>query len=400
MNLTPAMQQYYEIKNHYKEAIVFFRMWDFYEMFEQDAQIAHKILGITLTTRNKNAETPILLAGIPYHAKDKYLPKLVDAGYKVAIVEQSSSPVAKWIVEREVVRVVTPWTLSLEAEWYEHLSENHYLVSLTKNNDGYGMSVFHTLSNDWSCSEFSDFESCQVALYKHAWNEVILDRQLFQDQDIHDLLGKKFGLHIYSFPVPVKADTYLTDLFETRTLGSYGIENKSLAQNAAALLHAYLCEHQKKYIKHTKTLRYESYTSCMKLDPATIRSLDLVYNIHTQSKVQGTLFWVLNNTKTPMGKRFLHESILHPLQDKKEIEERQQFIQAWESEGELLDNVMVELANIGDLEALITRFHYGRVWPKDLIHIKRSLESVERIIGLVEDSGNNILIESLRSEIS
>jgi DNA mismatch repair protein MutS len=114
MTITPAMQQYYDMKSHYSDAILFFRMGDFYEMFEDDAQIAHKILGIALTSRNKNAENPVLLAGIPFHAKEKYLPLLVQAGYKVAIAEQTSSAQAKGIVERQVVRVVTPATIGLE----------------------------------------------------------------------------------------------------------------------------------------------------------------------------------------------------------------------------------------------------------------------------------------------
>jgi len=117
--LTPWMIQFYEIKEQYKDCILFFRMWDFYEMFDEDANIAHRVLWIAVTSRNKNAAKPIPLAGIPFHAKEKYLPQLVKAGYKVAIAEQVSDPKAKWIVKREVQRVVTPSTLSLEWENYE-----------------------------------------------------------------------------------------------------------------------------------------------------------------------------------------------------------------------------------------------------------------------------------------
>jgi len=134
MKLTPAMQQYYDIKNQYKDAILFFRMGDFYEMFAEDANIAHRVLGIAVTSRNKNAAEPIPLAWIPYHAKEKYLPLLVWAGYKVAIAEQVSHPKLKWIVKREVVRVVTPATLDLEWDWYGKPESSSYLVSVVCEN--------------------------------------------------------------------------------------------------------------------------------------------------------------------------------------------------------------------------------------------------------------------------
>jgi len=131
MSITPAMQQYYDIKKDYSDSILFFRMWDFYEMFDEDAHIAHRVLWINITSRNKNAEKPTPLAWIPYHAKEKYLPTLVNAWYKVAIVEQVSDPKLKWIVRREVVRVVTPSTLNLEWENYENtLNNSNFIVSI------------------------------------------------------------------------------------------------------------------------------------------------------------------------------------------------------------------------------------------------------------------------------
>jgi len=131
-NHTPAMQQYHDIKKEYPDSIIFFRMGDFYEMFGEDAHIAHKVLGINITSRNKNASNPEALAGIPYHAKDKYLPSLIEAGYKVAIVEQVSDPKLKGIVKREVVRVVTPATLSLEGDTYDQYADRSLLLALTR----------------------------------------------------------------------------------------------------------------------------------------------------------------------------------------------------------------------------------------------------------------------------
>jgi DNA mismatch repair protein MutS len=152
--LTPAMQQYYEIKKDYGDAILFFRMGDFYEMFEEDAKIAHKVLGITLTSRNKNAQNPILLAGIPYHAKEKYLPTLIKAGYKVAIAEQVSDPKLKGIVKREVVRVVTPATLSLENEGYDSQESNSQIVAVIQNEKSYGFASLNLSNHIFECCEF------------------------------------------------------------------------------------------------------------------------------------------------------------------------------------------------------------------------------------------------------
>ena len=150
-SLTPAMQQYYDIKKDYQDSILFFRMGDFYEMFESDAQIAHKILGITLTSRNKNAKNPILLAGIPYHAKEKYLPLLIKAGYKVAIAEQVSDPKLKGIVKREVTRVVTPATLSLENEGYENIEQSSVVIALVQNGSEYGFSSMNLSNHVFEC---------------------------------------------------------------------------------------------------------------------------------------------------------------------------------------------------------------------------------------------------------
>jgi len=140
MEHTPAMQQYYTLKEQYQDSILFFRMGDFYEMFDEDAQIAHRVLGIAITTRNKNATSPTPLAGIPYHAKEKYLRLLIDAGYKVAIAEQISDPNLKGIVQREVVRIVTPATITLESESYDN-DETQTILSIVSSDGYYGLAV-------------------------------------------------------------------------------------------------------------------------------------------------------------------------------------------------------------------------------------------------------------------
>ena len=178
MNITPAMAQYYEMKEQYSDCILFFRMWDFYEMFDEDAHIAHKILWIAVTTRNKNAETPTPLAWIPYHAKEKYLPILINAGYKVAFAEQVSDPKLKWIVKREVVRVVTPSTIALEWESYDTNTESNYIISIIEEKWKFAISLLDFLTNKsrvfpWNRLRFFPW-NCSILPLMYACNSPFL----------------------------------------------------------------------------------------------------------------------------------------------------------------------------------------------------------------------------------
>ena len=385
------MAQYYDIKDQHQDAVLFFRMGDFYEMFEDDAKIAHKILGIALTTRNKNAENPILLAGIPYHAKEKYLPMLVKAGYKIAIAEQVSDPKLKWIVQREVVRVVTPGTLGLEWESYENEEISQTIVSLVEDAGKYGLSIINLSNHSWTCSEFDTLESCFGELYKLAPSEVILQKSLSWREEIHELLSKKYRLNIYYYDFRENPYTFLISRFWVKNLEWYGIESRVLAQQASAQVLSYISNNQQSELSFLQNLSYETYSGYMNLDEATIRSLDLVYNMATQSQKEGTLFWALDQTKTSMGKRQLRSEILHPLQDIKEIQKRQKFIQAFKTDPILLDKIRTELNYISDLDALLSRLSLERASPRDLLSLKKSLQAVKAVYSLIENSNNTVL---------
>ena len=385
------MQQYWDIKSKYKDAILFFRMGDFYEMFEEDAKIAHKILGIALTSRNKNAENPVLLAGIPFHAKEKYLPLLVWAGYKVALAEQVSSPQAKWIVEREVVRVVTPATLSLEWENYEDNSSTNIIVSISHSWDRFWLSIVNLSDHSWKCSEFDNFSDCAWELYKLAPSEVVLQKSIHGDQQIHEVLAKKFSLNIYYFDSRKKPYQVLLSKLGTHNLEWFGIENKLLAQSASAQLIEYLDLNQKQNLDFLHNLSYESFSWYMWLDESTIRSLDLVYNIVTGSKTQWTLLWVIDGTQTPMGKRYLINEILHPLQDIWDIKERQKFITSIADDTILLSKVSQQLKYIVDIDALLSRLSLDRAGPRDLLALKKSLIAVREVLDIIKESWNKTL---------
>lgn len=396
MTLTPAMQQYYDIKEKYPDTILFFRMGDFYEMFDDDAEIAHKILWIAITTRNKNAENPTPLAGIPFHAKDKYLPELVAAGYKVAIAEQVSDPKAKGIVQREVVRVITPGTLMLEGESYENTHMESVILSLVEHEGKYALSKISLSNSSWEVSEFKNFDDMLTQLYKTAPQEVVLDKAMKENEKLFSLLQKKYKLNIYFFSPQKNSYQFLTEKLWSKNLVSNGIEGKNLAQKASAMILEYLISHQKSDFSFLSKLKYISFENRMQLDESTIQSLDLVYNFATQSQSIGTLFWALDETKTRMGKRYLRSQILSPLWNREEIQKRQKFIEIFKSDPQLLDSLRKELASIADMDAILSRLSLWRAGPRELLRLKKSLQSLQSIIAKCTQSSHKELHDFFR----
>ncbi|NUJ97881.1 hypothetical protein HGA92_03800 [Candidatus Gracilibacteria bacterium] len=392
---TPAMKQYYEIKNEYKDCILFFRMGDFYEMFDDDAHIAHNVLGIAITTRNKNASSPTPLAGIPYHAKEKYLPLLIGAGYKVAIAEQVSDPKLKGIVKREVVRVITPATLHLEGEEYENNMSTSFSVAIVEENGKYGVSFLDLTNNYWFCSEFTNFDTMSSEIYKISPKEVILEKNLFEDTNVRNLFVKKFNLNIYYFESTKEAKQKLCSHFGVKNLEGFGIEQKFIAQKASSLLLEYLEGNQKSSIDFLDKIHFESFSHFLEMDESTLKNLDIIYNFSTKSKTLGTLFGIINETKTSAGSRFLHHSLVKPLKNKKEIEKRQIFIEEFLKNKILLQQVQERLKYISDIDSIMTRLALGRSNCRDLLHLKKSLQMINEIFELVEKSGTETLKEIL-----
>ncbi len=382
--ITPWMKQYYEIKESYKDSILFFRMWDFYEMFDEDAEIAHKVLWIAITSRNKNSSTPTPLAWIPYHAKEKYLPLLVNAWYKVAIAEQVSDPKLKWIVKREVLRVVTPATLWLEWEWYEKDNENNYIVSITENKWLFWLSYVNFSNNKWKTSEFNSFEELATQLYKISPKEVILGKELFSNTKIKDILSKKYSLNIYYFETSKDPRKILLEHFWVKNLEWFWIEDNLECQRASSQLLEYISQNQKSSLSFLNSIGYETFSWKMYLDESTIKSLDLVYNFSTKSSTVWTLFWVLNKTKTPAGARYLKEQILKPLQNIDEINQRLDFIEEFSKNTILLDKVREKLKNISDINSILNRLALNRALPRDLLNLKKSLIAIVEIYELIQ----------------
>lgn len=393
-DLTPAMIQYYELKEQNSDAILFFRMWDFYEMFDDDAIIANKVLGIAVTSRNKNAIKPTPLAWIPFHAKEKYLPMLIDAWYKVAIAEQISDPNLKWIVKREIVRVITPATIWLEWEKYE--TENSNIISISNTNNIFWLSILNLWENKWKTCEFTDFNSLQSELFKLSPKEVVIEKKLFSNIEIKETLEKKYLLNIYYFEPKLESYKNLTNHFKTINLNAFWIENYKESIRAASLLLEYLSVNQKSDFNFLNSISFLDLSDYMKLDESTIRNLDLVYNIATKSSKEGSLYWVLNKTKTISGSSLLYESILKPLNNKEEIEKRQSFIEEFLKDKILLDKVRQELNFISNINWILNRIALNRTTPRDLINLKNSLKSVLKIIELINNSSSDKLKEIIK----
>lgn len=391
MTITPAMQQFYDLKDQVPDSLLFFRMGDFYELFWEDAHIAHRVLGISVTTRNKNAENPIPLAGIPYHAKSKYLPQLVAAGYKVAIAEQVSDPKLKWIVKREIVRIVTPSTLELEWEEYSNVWSTNILVSIIEDKWGFWLSYLDINSNKWFAWEFHNFDQLKTELYKISPKEVILEKSLFSHQEIKEVLEKKYGLNIYYFENTKNTKQILCNHFWVNNLVWFWLENKDKSISASVLLLNYLSHNQKTDLKFLQTISFMSFDLYMNLDESTIFSLDLLYNLSTKSATLWTLFWVLNKTKTWAGNRMLREQIIKPLQDLDQIIERHKFIAEFYKNKILLDEIREKLWYVADIDSILNRVALNRTNPRDLLNLKRSLQSILEVTEIINEKGSNTL---------
>lgn len=386
LNLTPAMKQYYDMKKEYDDSVLFFRMWDFYEMFDEDAHIAHKVLGVAITTRNKNAEKPTPLAGIPYHAKEKYLPLLVEAWYKVAIAEQVSDPKLKWIVKREVVRVVTPATIHLEGDEYAKNVSSSYIIALVEENWIFGISALDLTNNTWVTSEFSSFEKMSGEVYKIWPKEVILEKKLFQDDGIKTIFQKKQNLNIYFFEPKLQAKDNLIHHFWVKNLIGFWMEEKHVAIKASSLLIEYIEMNQKSQVTFLKEIRYESFSEFLEVDESTLKNLDIFFNIVTKSKKHWTLYWLLNETKTSAGSRFLWEAIMKPEKNLEVIKKRQNAIAELLKNKLILDKISEKLKYVSDIDSILNRLALGRASARDLLHLKKSLEMILEIKKLIASS--------------
>ena len=387
MSITPMMQQYLETKKQYKDCIIFYRLGDFYEMFFEDAITASKELEITLTGKNCGLEERAPMCGVPYHAVDSYLNKLVTRGYKVAIVEQVEDPAtAKGIVKREVVRIVTPGT-NLNTSALDE-TKNNYLMSIVCVENCFGIAIVDITTGDFFVTEVENNRALLDEIYKFMPSEIICnDAFLLTGIDIDDLKNRLnitvFQLESWYFDDDM-CKKALTDHFKVYDLSALGIDNYDVGTNAAGALMQYLTETQKNSLSHLTQIIPYSTNKFMILDTSTRRNLELCETLREKQK-RGSLLWVLDKTKTAMGARMLRSYIEQPLIDKESIIKRQKAIEELNKSLITRDELREYLSPIYDLERLISKVAYKSANPRDLIALLNSLKMLPHIKTVIQD---------------
>ena len=365
--LTPAMRQYAELKKEYDDCVIMFRMGDFYEMFYEDAELAAKELEITLTARGKG-ERKAPLAGIPYHALEPYLIKLVKKGHKVAICEQLEDPKkAKGLVKRGVVRVVTPGTLVEKQD-----KSNNFIMSVFVFGDKLGVAAA-----DLSTGEFFVTNALETV---HAEECVIPSSLLVNKSFVEGL--KKQGLFVSEVEDRYFSQDYsyrlLLDHFKLLSLEGFGLWKDDIRVKAAGALLAYLRDTQMQALPHIKKIDVREENCSMVLDSVAVRNLELCNNIRDRS-LRGTLLANLDKTKTSMGGRLLKRWMQEPLVDVDKINERFDRVQFLVNNLIEREKLRVVLKSIGDVERLIGRVNMGRANARDLLYLASSLEKINEI---------------------
>ncbi len=388
--MTPAMRQYYEAKEKHKDALIFFRMGDFYESFGDDAKIIAKELEITLTSRGRDKEGEDMpLAGIPYHAVDSYLPRLIKKGYKVAICEQLEDPKnAKGVVKRGVVRVITPGTV-IDSSLISDQS-NNYLMSVSGEGTEFGLSFLDVSTGEFLTTQFTDNQNydkiiSEAARMKPA--ECILPTQLFENKKLTQRL-KDLGIILNKFDadafLPKNARNRLLEHFGAVTLEGMGCEHLTFAVSASGAALEYAQKTQMRDLNHIQAMRTYSENEFMVLDSITLRNLEIIQSIRGEGT--GSLLSVIDRTKTPMGGRMLRKWLLQPLISVNKINERLDAVDDIINKTLLRYDLRSALLGIRDIERLIGRIVYGNSNSRDLIALKVSLEKLPEMIKSLKES--------------
>ncbi|MCZ2140352.1 MAG: DNA mismatch repair protein MutS [Bacteroidia bacterium] len=385
---TPLMKQYLEIKTKYPEAILLFRVGDFYETFGEDAIKASQILGIVLTKRANGAASHIELAGFPHHALDTYLPKLIRAGQRVAICDQLENPkLTKKIVKRGVTELVTPG-VSYNDRILEH-KLNNYLCALHYDNERAGIAFVDISTGEFVTSE-GNIEYIEKLIQGFKPAEIVVSKK--QAKTIQPFIANKF----YSYPIDDWAFQYqyayekLITKFNTTNLKGFGIQDMQLAIIAAGVCIHYLNETQHTQLDHIQAISRIDVEKYVWLDHFTIRNLELLQPNHANGK---SLLDVIDYTVTPMGARMLKKWIVFPLKEKQFIESRLNVVTAAFENQKLCNSIINELKQIGDLERLVSKLAMRRINPRELSFLNKSLKLLQPIKQNLSESNNSELIK-------
>ncbi|HEK85595.1 MAG TPA: DNA mismatch repair protein MutS [Candidatus Aminicenantes bacterium] len=396
-SLTPMMEQYHRIKSQHRDCLLFFRLGDFYEMFYEDAFTGSSVLGIALTSRQN-----VPMCGVPYHAVNSYLARLLKAGYKVAICEQVEDPKqAKGVVKREVIKVLTPGT-AVEVETGER-NESFGVFSLTLSDDRWGAAYVDLLSGKVSAleGESKDKKFLLDEIYRFFPQEIICPES--QEKLIRDLLaGSDFlespmitTIEDWSFEYSQAANR-LTEHFQVMSLESFGLQNKTLAISAAGALLFYLKKNRKESVDFIRKLAFVHNRQSMILDAIAIRNLELVKS-QRNGQVPGSLLGVIDYTLTSPGNRLLKDWLLHPLLDSQEIWRRQEAVEEAVKKPIIRQEIRNQLKKILDLERLSTKISLAAAGPRDLVALKKSLWPLPEIYNQLKNFSSPYFTELIKN---
>jgi len=379
-NLTPLMRQYNELKSRYRDCILFFRLGDFYEMFYDDAITAAKILNITLTSRNKDDNVP--LCGVPHHSAQVYLKRLLDAGFKVAICEQLEDPAkAKGIVKRDVVRVLTPGTIT-DPDILQP-KENNFLMSFFEDKGVLGISYVDLSTGEFFCSEISSaITSISEKIREISPSEVLLSAKLKEESQTKDLKDEFPGV-MFTFLeqerfVYKNCRQLLLEHFKTTSLHAFGLEERPAAVVAVGASLSYLMETQKGNVSNITSIKFHTPGDSMILDESTRRNLEIFVSMVKGTR-EGSLIDVIDRTETAMGGRLLKKWLFAPLQDKDEIIRRQDAVEEMYEQPLLRKKIKDEIKGVNDIERLLSKAVTGSITPRDVVALRSSLKASLRI---------------------
>ena len=390
---TPMMQHYLKTHEEYKDCILFYRLGDFYEMFFDDAKVVSKELELTLTGKSCGAEERAPMCGIPYHAAETYLTRLVKKGYKVAICEQVEDPkLAKGMVKREVTRVVTPGT-TLNAQALDE-TKNNYIMCIAYIGDHYGISSADITTGDYYVTEVDSERKLLDEVNKYQPTEIICNEAFYISGIDIDDMKNRMGIVVYSLDAwyfsDETAQMTLKDHFKVRDLEGLGLADYDSGVIAAGALLKYLYETQKTTLSNLVAIHPYTTGKFMIIDSSTRRNLELVETLREKQK-RGSLLWVLDKTRTAMGARTLRSFVEQPLIERAEIEERYDAIDEFNTNAITREEIREYLNPVYDLERLITRVTYQTANPRDLIAFRNSIHMLPPIKTLMSDFQSPLL---------
>lgn len=383
--LTPMMKQYMEVKNQYKDCLLLYRLGDFYELFFDDAITASRELEITLTGKDCGLKERAPMCGVPYHAVQNYVAKLIEKGYKVAIGEQLEDPaLAKGIVKRDVIRVITPGTV-IESNILDE-KKNNYLASIFRSGANFGIAYSDVSTGEFYTTEFADknnFPKVLNELGRFEPAEIVVNSEMFNDKFEVDSISKKFK-------------TYITNRDEEDEVpeleGMAKLAKIPYAENATRLLFNYIKETQKIELKHINKINVYNASNYMTLDNIARKNLELTETLRDKNK-KGSLLWVLDKTSTSMGGRNLRRWIEKPLMDIGDIHKRFQAVKELKEDVILRSDISETLKKVYDIERLTGKIAYGSVNARDMISLKTSLMQLPALKELMKDRSSDLLKE-------